>query len=182
MKKEVSLQDVEHLRLIRENVSTFLRRVSKQYAGYSGLLLDVAPQEHEGARPFFSENIFVETLDIDPASGATYIADLCVCADVVGVEKFEYIVCTEVLEHVVQPFGAVNSIWSMLKPGGLLFLTTPFNFRIHGPLPDCWRFTEHGLRVLLKNFEILELCGLEDDDRFLMPIQYTVVARKRASA
>ncbi len=66
----------------------------------------------------------------------------------------------------------------MLKPGGLAFITTPFNLRIHGPLPDCWRFTEHGLRELFKDFDILELSSLESEERFLMPIQYTLIAKK----
>jgi hypothetical protein len=66
----------------------------------------------------------------------------------------------------------------MLKEGGCLCVSTPFNFRIHGPLPDCWRFTEHGLRRLLWNFKIDELRPLDTPGRPLMPIQYTVIARK----
>jgi hypothetical protein len=45
-------------------------------------------------------------------------------------------------------------------------------------LPDCWRFTEHGLRALLRDWQILELNAIDTQDRALMPIQYTVVARK----
>lgn len=78
----------------------------------------------------------------------------------------------------MRPFDAANEIWRLLKPGGFLFLSVPFNFRIHGPLPDCWRFTEHGLRTLLKKFTILELNAIETPDRPLMPIHYTVVAQK----
>lgn len=178
MNKEISPQDINHLALLRKNVESFMRRVSCQYAKTSGLLLDIAPQDHPGARPFFSPAIQIETLDIDPASGATHIADLCNCVDTVGADRYDFIVCTEVLEHTRQPFDAVNSIFSMLKPGGLAFVTTPFNFRIHGPLPDCWRFTEHGLRELFSRFEILELDELECENRFLMPIQYTLVARR----
>ena len=57
-------------------------------------------------------------------------------------------------------------------------MTTPFNFRIHGPLPDCWRFTEHGIRALLKDFESVHIESLEDENRFLMPLQYTTTAIK----
>jgi hypothetical protein len=178
MRNEVSTQDNEYLAQLRENVEKFMSRVALQYVGSSGLLLDVAPQDHKGARPFISQKIQIETLDIDPASSATHIADLCNCVLKVGVNRYDYIVCTEVLEHTRQPFDAVNSIYSMLKQGGLVFVTTPFNFRIHGPLPDCWRFTEHGLRELFKNFEIIEIDELECQNRFLMPIQYTLVARK----
>jgi SAM-dependent methyltransferase len=78
----------------------------------------------------------------------------------------------------LQPFDAVNEIRRILKPGGVVIVSTPFNFRIHGPLPDCWRFTEHGLRALFKDYEIISLDALEEEDRFLMPIHYTLIARK----
>lgn len=174
----ISEFDIRALAMIRANVEAFMERCSQSYGARSGMLLDVAPQDHRGAAPFFTQQT-VETLDIDPASGATHIADLCKCADQIGYERYDFIVCTEVLEHTRRPFDAVENMRLMLKPGGLCFVTTPYNFRIHGPLPDCWRFTEHGLRELFHAFEIVELQGLETEDRFLMPIQYTLVARRR---
>jgi hypothetical protein len=173
----VSQFDVAALRRIRDNVESFMVHCNARYGRAGTVLLDIAPQEHRGAAPFFPD-VRIETLDIDPGSGATHIADLCSCAPVVGTERFEFIVCTEVLEHTRQPFAAVASMHAMLRKGGLCFCSTPFNFRIHGPLPDCWRFTEHGLRELFRDFEIVELNALETEDRFLMPVQYTLVARK----
>ncbi|MGH7158334.1 MAG: class I SAM-dependent methyltransferase [Candidatus Saccharimonadales bacterium] len=178
---DVSEMDIEHLKLIRQNVSDFIARAGKEYDKPGVLVLDVAPQDHEGAKPYFKQAT-VETLDIDPKSGATYIADLC--ADntkTIPSDCFDYIVCTEVLEHTLQPFDAVKDMERMLKPGGLVFASSPFNFRIHGPLPDCWRFTEHGWRALFKDFEIVELKALETQDRFLAPIHYTLIAKKRAN-
>jgi hypothetical protein len=180
--KTVSVFDVAALASIRSNVEAFMAHCAAAYVRDDGAperptLLDIAPQDHRGAAPFFT-GVSVVTLDIDPNSKATYIADLCNCRDVIGTERFEFVVCTEVLEHTRQPFHAVDNIFAMLKPGGYAFITTPYNFRIHGPLPDCWRFTEHGLRELFKDFELVELNALETDDRFLMPIQYTLVARK----
>jgi SAM-dependent methyltransferase len=174
----VSPMDVEHLKVIRDSVVSFMVRVAKDYATQPGTLLDIAPQDHQGASPFFPETIAIETLDINPTSGCTYIGDICGHNDCLADKAYDYVVCTEVLEHTLQPFHAVQEIQRLLKPGGLLFLTSPFNFRIHGPLPDCWRFTEHGLRALLQDFAILELEAVETLDRPLMPIHYTVVARK----
>lgn len=172
--------DEAHLRTIRENVSNFITDCGKKYDRVETRVLDVAPQDHEGAKPYFKK-ANVETLDIDKNSGATYIADLCENNEgIIPKNHFDYVVCTEVLEHTLQPFDAVKEIERILKPGGLVFISAPFNFRIHGPLPDCWRFTEHGLRALFKNFEILELNVLETKDRFLMPIHYTLVARKNS--
>jgi SAM-dependent methyltransferase len=171
--------DVRHLDAIRQNVAALMRRAAARWAQEGGSLLDIAPQDHAGARPFFPPQVVVETLDIDPSSGATYIADICVRNDAIPDGAFDYVVCTEVLEHTLQPFGAIAEIHRILRPGGRLFLSVPFNLRIHGPLPDCWRFTEYGLRRLLQDFEILELESVETSDRPLMPIHYTAVAEKR---
>lgn len=176
--RPVSPLDVEHLRLIRENVRAFMREVARDYVKGTVRVLDIAPQDHEGARPFFPDTAKVETLDINPAAGATYTGDICRRNDALPDAGFDFIVCTEVLEHTLQPFGAVAEMQRLLRPGGCLFLSVPFNFRIHGPLPDCWRFTEHGLRALFAEWEILKLAVLETPDRFLMPVHYTLIARK----
>jgi SAM-dependent methyltransferase len=181
MDKSISEFDIAALASIRSNVELFMQNVASNFASNltgGERLLDIAPQDHSGAKPFFNSNIIIETLDIAPDSKATYIADLCCCAEQIGPEKFDYIVCTEVLEHTRQPFNAVENIYYMLKQGGLAFISTPYNFRIHGPLPDCWRFTEYGLQELFKKFEIIELTPLETETRWLMPLQYTLVAKK----
>ena len=178
-RKSVAEMDIQKLAEIRQNVVRFVRRCGERFDREQFLLLDVAPQDHEGAAPFFPLAT-IETLDIDPSSGAHHIADLCRTNDAIPSGRFDGIVCTEVLEHTLNPFAAVEEIFRLLKEGGHVFVSTPFNFRIHGPLPDCWRFTEHGLRALFGKFELIELEALEDPDRFLMPTQYTLIARKPA--
>ena len=173
----VSAMDIEFLARIRANVTRFVARCGAEY-GAPGRLLDIAPQDHEGAKPHFPATTVVDTVDIAEASGCTYIGDVCKGLPQIPDGAYDYVLCTEVIEHVLQPFHAIATIHRLLKPGGRLFMSTPMNFRIHGPLPDCWRFTEHGLRALLADFELIELDALETPDRPLMPIQYTVIARR----
>lgn len=177
MKESVSELDIINLKKIRKNVSDFMVKCSKLY-DKKGYLLDIAPQDHEGATPFFKKAI-IHTLDINPLANATYTADIC--NSNTGLIKdmfYDFVICTEVLEHTLNPFMAISEIYRILKKDGYLFLSVPFNFRIHGPLPDCWRFTEHGLKQLLKQFTSVEIIPLNDETRFLMPIQYTVIAIK----
>lgn len=174
----VSEFDKQVLSIIRANVVSFMRHCSMTYGKSPGTLLDIAPQEHEGARPFFGDHVSVKTLDIDPQSGCDFVADICNYNELILDATFDFVVCTEVLEHTLNPFSAVREIWRVLKPEGFLFGSTPFNFRIHGPLPDCWRFTEHGLRALLKQFEIVELNHVATPERDLMPMHYTFVAKR----
>lgn len=170
--------DVEHHALLRQNVVTYYDSVVAPAYRAGFRVLDVAPQAHAGIRPHLPDTADIETLDLDPASGATHILDLCRDGDIAPPARFDMIVCTEVLEHTLDPFRAVRTLERMLKPGGQLFVSTPFNFRIHGPLPDCWRFTEYGLRALFAGFETVEIAALETPDRPLMPIQYTTTVRK----
>lgn len=176
MERVVSKTDEVNLLKVRRNVSEFMARCGAEFDRPGAYLLDVAPQDHEGAAPYF-KMATIETLDIDPHAGATYVADITKDnSDRLPSGRFDFVVCTEVLEHTVQPFDAVRELRRVTKTGGLAFVTTPFNLRIHGPLPDCWRFTEHGLRQLFKEWDVIELTGLEDPDRFLMPTHYTLVA------
>ncbi|MBN1292902.1 MAG: class I SAM-dependent methyltransferase [Candidatus Latescibacteria bacterium] len=174
---KISDIDLNHYAIIRNNVSKFLRICGGKY-DKEGLLLDIAPQNHEGSKPYFTKSK-IYTLDINPEAKADFTVDICATNEkLIPDNHFDFVVCTEVLEHTINPFSALNEIFRILKQGGLVFISVPFNFRIHGPLPDCWRFTVHGLKVLLKDFEIISLNEIETDDRWLMPIHYTVVAKK----
>jgi SAM-dependent methyltransferase len=170
--------DVDHLEAIRASVERFQRSAVARWVTAGSVVLDVAPQDHAGVRPLLPEGAVLETLDIDPEANATYTADLCARNHHVPGGRFDCAFCTEVLEHTLQPFDAVRELYRLLRPGGRLLLSVPFNFRIHGPLPDCWRFTEHGLRALLRDFTEIELEAVETPDRPLMPVHYTVAAAK----
>ena len=179
---EQSPVDQDHYGVIRSTVKRVLAEWAQEF-DYSGVrVLDVAPESHEGARGVF-ESALVETLDIDRSSRATHIADLCACncASIVG-GQYDLVICTEVLEHTRQPWLATRELHRLVKPGGVVALTTPFNFRIHGPSPDCWRFTEDGLHSLLEIFRTVQVTAVEDPGRPRMPIQYISVARKAEDA
>lgn len=186
-----SLEDRNHLIALRQFVSTFILSNAKAYGAraietnHSSILLDIAPQDYEGAQPFsiYSNGLItVQTLDINPTSGADYIADITRTNIDIPSHHFDYILMTEVLEHTLQPFDAAIELYRLLKPNGILFLSVPCNFRIHGPLPDSWRFTHFGLQQGLfpsDKWEWLECTALEFSERSLFPIDYSCVLRKR---
>lgn len=74
-------------------------------------------------------------------------------------DELDAIVCTEVLEHCADPFYATIEMHRVLKPGGLLLVTSPFLWPWHGTpnYPDYWRFTDQGWRYLLREFSSVEL-------------------------
>lgn len=169
--------DVEHLSLIRSKIISLHKEFANTYDHRDSIILDVAPEIYAGAKEFFKVSL-VETLDICPTSGATYIADLANC-NVIASSRYDLIFCTEVLEHTNDPFACAKSLFRMIKSEGTVVVTTPFNFRIHNPLPDNWRFTEHGLRLIFENagFRFIEISQV-DSERFLMPVQYITVLNR----
>ena len=173
----VSEIDKKHYFAIRNNVQNLIKKVS-ELDSQEILVLDIAPEIHKGAKEFFKKAT-VKTLDINPLSSSDYIADLCQNnKEIIPDNFFDIIICTEVLEHTNNPFLAVKELYRMVKTGGSVVVSTPFNFRIHRPLPDNWRFTEHGLKILFSDFNSVTIESLEDKNRFLMPIQYSVIAKK----
>lgn len=94
------------------------------------------------------------TLDIDPLRRPDITAD----AHSLPFKdaEFEYILCTEVLEHLKEPSRAISEMDRVLKPGGKLILTTRFVYPIHDSPNDYWRFTKYGLEELFKEWEVIE--------------------------
>jgi hypothetical protein len=51
-----------------------------------------------------------------------------------------------VLEHVADPFEAIDRLRDAMALGGLAIVSVPFCFPFHPSPEDCWRFTPGGLR------------------------------------
>jgi len=73
--------------------------------------------------------------------------------------SYDVVFCEQVLEHVRDPWTAVRTLRALCSPGGQLVVSTPFLIRIHPSPDDFWRFTPHGLAVLLESagFEVPEV-------------------------
>ncbi|MBI2208880.1 class I SAM-dependent methyltransferase [Candidatus Woesearchaeota archaeon] len=97
-----------------------------------------------------------------------------VCADIVKTKKghivcdasslpikksrFDGVICVNSLYYYKNPFNAVSEFSYVLRKGGKLAVLTPFMYPIHDAPDDKYRFTEYGLRELLKeDFEVKEI-------------------------
>lgn len=58
----------------------------------------------------------------------------------------------DTLEHVEYPHQALMEIHRILKPDGIVVMSSVLDFFIHETPNDFWRFTPDGFRSLLKNF------------------------------
>jgi len=65
-------------------------------------------------------------------------------------EDFDFVLCTQVLEHATEPEKLLNEIERVLKKGGQLFLTVPFIWGVHELPYDFRRYTDIGIQTALK--------------------------------
>ncbi|MCP4147743.1 MAG: class I SAM-dependent methyltransferase [bacterium] len=65
-------------------------------------------------------------------------------------EKIDGILCTQVLEHVNEPFLIFSEFYRVLKPGGLVYLSAPQGWGVHQAPHDYFRYTKYGLIYLLE--------------------------------
>src|ERR1044072_5627944 len=93
----------------------------------------------------------------DISSRHTYICPIekIPCAD----DTFDFILCTQVLEHVPDPLAAVKELRRVLKSSGQLFLTVPQGYGVHGEPYNFFYFTKYGLELVLKQagFEVMKI-------------------------
>lgn len=71
----------------------------------------------------------------------------------VGDESFSAVICVSVLEHTLNPTLILKEMHRVLKPGGVVLLSTPWLFEEHMEPHDYWRFSSHFFS-LDSNFEV----------------------------
>jgi len=90
----------------------------------------------------------VKTLDITRDGGADYAGT----AEATGLPdgSFDLVLCTQVIEHCMNPWKAVREIHRILRPGGYLVLSAPHVWFFHPHPTDHWRFTQEGMAHLCR--------------------------------
>lgn len=146
-----------------------------------GRVLDVGVGTWTYPRQLFQDRCDYIATDCFEHPNIDVVSDIHHLTDVFPPASFDFAICTDVLEHVPRPWEAVRELHAVLKPGGTLLLTTPFNFHLHSneQVQDYWRMSADGLRVLLHEvagFAEVEITPIGHPE---FPFSHTVVARKR---
>src|SRR5215471_276249 len=104
-------------------------------------------------------NCTYEIIDINPANSRANI-HRDICDPTIGEEyvgRYDVIICTAVLQYVADPQMAVVNMRNMLKESGSLILAQQAVSRLDPSAPDRWRFTQHGIALMMKDFEPLHI-------------------------
>jgi SAM-dependent methyltransferase len=139
--------------------------------------LDDGDGEGRKYRDYFPGARSYTTSEVVPMEGCDLVIDVRSMPEMTSA-SYDCIYCSGVLEHVDEFRKGFDEITRILKPGGILLLGLPFRQAIHMAPQDFWRFSEYGIKYLLKeSYEILAMAeiGTEVKD---FPGTYWVKARK----
>ncbi len=98
------------------------------------------------------------SMDVSDARGQVDIIGDIQNMPQVGSDQFDSVFCSQVLEHVPQPWHAIAEFHRILKPGGVVIISVPHISGLHEEPHDYYRYTPYALRFLMKHygFEVQE--------------------------
>ena len=137
----------------RRPLNRFLKSISSDYENLDILEIgsgDVSINQ-SAERIFTNAKLFLQT-DVNKSYGHKY---LDITSEVQIEEKFDLVLCTNVLEHIFDVKPAIKNLNYLLKENGQLVISVPFIYPLHDEPKDFWRFTEHALIKLFSDFKIL---------------------------
>jgi len=134
-------------------IRTSVRLFSETFAP-RGPVIEIGSYCYEGSelsnmRPFFPGLEYIGC-DIRPGPGVDRVEDGQSLSFQDG--SCGTVLILETLEHIANPHRTVSEAHRILAHDGLLVVSVPFNYRIHGFPTDYWRFTSSGVYQLLDAF------------------------------
>lgn len=100
----------------------------------------------------------IKTLDIQAAHIPDFLADISdpILIELIK-EKFDKIICIEVLEHVPNYELALSNIYKLLNNNGVILVSTPWIIPLHDLPYDFHRFTWFEIKRVLENNKFGEI-------------------------
>jgi SAM-dependent methyltransferase len=124
-----------------------------------GLVVDVGSSDAAfRSRSKFSynlERIFgptVQYFDIKETEGVTIVGDAEKLAGYFQPESVAFVICTNLLEHVLHPWVVPAQVARVLKPKGMAVFSAPWVYAEHPDPLDCWRMSEDGMMALVEPY------------------------------
>lgn len=128
-------------------IEAVLRWVAQHAPECAPPILEVGSYNVNGSvRPFFGEPYI--GIDMRPGPGVDEVVNITKDCQRFPDDYFNTIVSTETLEHVDNPWFAMERMYRLLASQGIMLITVPFMWPIHDYPDDYWRMTSSGLTKL----------------------------------
>lgn len=152
-------------RLFDVQASSIWNDLAGELRSTSGTLLDVGcgAQPYRTLVPTEVRYIGIDTADAKDRFGYDIPDTVYFTGERWPVDDLtaDTVLCTETLEHVLEPLDFLAEARRSLRPGGRLILTVPFAARWHYVPFDYWRFTPSGLTHLLSKSGFAEVESID---------------------
>ena len=111
----------------------------------------------------------LKTLDITRESGADYAGTI----ESTGLPdaSFDLVLCTQVVEHCMNPWQGMQEVQRILRPGGHAIVSAPHVWFYHPHPTDHWRFTQEGMVHLVREAGLRPLTLLAQGGSVLTVMQ-----------
>jgi len=107
-------------------------------------------------------------VDIEPKHNPDIILDVSNMKNIAS-DSMDIILATELFEHVEKPEDGLKECFRVLKKDGIMILSVPFLYRVHGDPFDFQRWTN------IKWTKELESIGFKIDELIIMGRYFTVM-------
>jgi ubiquinone/menaquinone biosynthesis C-methylase UbiE len=137
-----------HLKLLDRYIHKTARTDILKYA--KGKILDVGC----GDKPFFtyieSQAEYYIGIDYPKQMQENSNIEIYASADLLPLKNqtFDFVIISQVLEHLENPGEALKEIFRILNPKGHVFVSWPFLYPIHEEPRDFYRYTVYGMSHL----------------------------------
>jgi SAM-dependent methyltransferase len=73
-----------------------------------------------------------------------------------GNEEYDYVLCSDVIEHIEDDRKAIDNLFTFVKPGGLLIIAVPAHQFLYGKRDVAWgHYRRYGKQELLNKVSVL---------------------------
>ena len=129
--------------------------LSKYVPECEGRILEIGSKDYGNTASFRDHYDYEEYVGIDMEDGDGVDAVVDLVAGTGSLEKnyFDLAICCSVIEHVNRPWIFADNLSSLIKPGGLLYISAPWVWRYHPYPDDYWRFSWRGVEQLFPDFD-----------------------------
>ncbi|MCB1801345.1 MAG: class I SAM-dependent methyltransferase [Gammaproteobacteria bacterium] len=135
-----------------KNQTTYLKRY---LPSLEGPILEIGSKDYGNTASFRDHFVGNEYVGIDMASGkgVDHVLDLVEGTGDLPKSHFALAICCSVLEHVRKPWVMADNITSLVRSGGMAYISVPWVWRYHAYPDDYFRFSWRGVMELFPDFD-----------------------------